>query len=382
MFVAGEAVRVQKGADGSSRTGITDLPLHGGTVPRWLFNRMTKLASAISDVMVMEVGTEEYLMRLADPFWFQALTCVLGFDWHSSGTTTVTCGAIRKSLERRKDVVMVGGKGRMALRTPEQIAEVADLNDLSEDLEARLVYVSRMCAKVDNAAIQDGHSLYHHALAFDDRGNWTVIQQGMSDQSGYARRYQWNSGSLSRFMEEPHTAILGLRSDGALDMTSRESENSRKAAVDMVNDGIDHLRRDIVVVGKDQTTIDDWNGAPVKKLHMPRTVNWDALRKAYEFQPRDYEELLAIRGIGPSAVRALALTGELVYGCSPSWRDPVKFSFAVGGKDGVPFPVDCRAMDEAIHFLEQGVDQARVKKREKLDALMRLRALVPLDLDR
>jgi len=375
------AVVMRTGASGSARTGITDLPLHNGTAPRWLFHRMTKFAAAISDLVIEEVGTEEYLRRLADPFWFQALSCVLGFDWHSSGTTTVTCGALRKALEGRKDVVMVGGKGKMSLRTPDQIADLADLNDLSEDHQAALVYASRMCAKVDSAAVQDGHRLYHHALAFDDRGNWTVIQQGMSDRTGYARRYQWSSATAGHFVEEPHTAILGSRVDETLDMTAEESLDSRKVAVDLVNDGIEHLRRDIAVVAKGQTTLDEWAGAKVKKLHMPPTVNWAALRKAYEFQPRDYEELLAIRGVGPSAVRALALTGELVYGSSPSWRDPVKFSFAVGGKDGVPYPVDRRAMDQAIYFLKAGVEEAKLKKREKLDAVQRLRAFVPPDVE-
>jgi hypothetical protein len=363
------------------RVGITDLPLHNGSAPRWLFHRMVKLAGAITDVMVLECGSEEYLRRLADPFWFQAFSCVLGFDWHSSGTTTVTCGALKKALEGRKDLTVVGGKGKVSLRTPDEIAEVADLNNISEDDQARLLYVSRMCAKVDSAAIQDGHKLYHHALMFDDRTNWTVIQQGMSDQTGYARRYQWNSGHVSQFVEEPHTAILGNRAESALDMTADVSSDSRKVAVDLVNDGIEHLQKDILLVNRGQTTIDEWCGLKPLKLHMPRTVNWRALRNAYEFQPSNYEELLAIRGVGPSAVRALALTGELVYGSSPSWKDPVKFSFAVGGKDGVPFPVDRRAMDRTIQFLKEGVEEAKIKKREKLEAVQRLRSLVPADIE-
>lgn len=361
------------------RTGISDLPLHTGSAPRWLFNRMVKLARSISDVILLELGSEEYLRRLADPFWFQAFSCVLGFDWHSSGTTTVTCGALKKALEGRKDLVLVGGKGKVSLRTPEEIAFHADLNDLSEEQQDRLVYASRMCAKVDNAAIQDGHRLYHHALVFDDQGNWTVIQQGMSDRAGYARRYQWSSQYLRGFIEEPHTGILGNRVEGTLDMTSALSEESRKVAVDLVNDGVGRLEKDILRVTKGQTTIDEWCGLKPWRLDMPRTVNWKALRMAYEFQPSNYEDMLAIRGVGPSAVRALALTGELIYGAVPSWNDPVKFSFAVGGKDGVPFPVDRRAMDQTISYLRQGVEEAKVKKREKLEAVQRLRAMVPED---
>lgn len=370
---------IHRGA--SARTGITDLQLRNGTAPRWLFNRMAKLATSISDVMIDGLGTDGFLQLLADPYWFQLLSAVLGFDPKSSGTTTVTCGALRKALEGRKDVALVGGKGRISLRTPEQIAEAADLNDLSEDLEARLVYVSRMCAKVDNAAVQDGYRLYHHALLFDAEGNWTVIQQGMADGGGLARRYQWNSRTAGRFIEDPHTAILGVRAADALDMTAMESGESRKVAVDLVNDGVEHIRNEVVVLAKGQTTIDEWAGGTVRKLHMPRTVNWAGLRRAYERQPRDYEELLAIRGVGASAVRALALSGELLYDCSPSWNDPVRFSFAVGGEGGVPLPA-CRSMDEAVDLMEQGIQATRMRKRERTEAVQRLRSLLPPDAGR
>ncbi len=363
------------------RTGITDLPLHGGETPRWLFNKMVKLAGAISEVMILEYGTEEYLKRLADPFWFQAFSSVLGFDWHSSGTTTVTCGALKKALENSKELSVAGGKGKVSLRTPDDISSWFERNNASESIEERLIYASRMSAKVDNAAIQDGHQLYHHTILFDPQGNWTVIQQGLSDQLGYARRYQWNSSEFHKFVEEPHTGILGNKVPAALDMTARESDSSRSLCVDIVNDGIEHFQKDILVVEKQQTTIDEWCGLKPLKLSMPRTINWRALRGAYEFQPQSYEELLAIRGVGPSAVRALALTGELVYGTSPSWRDPVKVSFAVGGKDGVPFPVDRKAMDQAIHVLREGVEEAKVMKREKLEAIKRLRSMVPEDVE-
>jgi uncharacterized protein len=363
------------------RTGISDLPLHYGQTPRWLFNRMTKIAGAISEVMLVECGSEEYLRRLADPFWFQAFTCVLGFDWHSSGTTTVTCGALKKALQGRKDLTVVGGKGRVSLKTPEEIAYQADLNDLPEELQEKLVYISRMCAKVDNAAIQDGHKLYHHALVFDGVGNWTVIQQGMSEARGYARRYQWNSGSIRNFVEEPHTGILGNRMETALDMTADISDGARKLGVDIVNDGVGHIKREVLLVAKGQTTIEEWCGERPLRMAMPRTVNWRALKAAYEFHPQNYEELLAVRGVGPSAVRALALLGELIYGEEPSWRDPVKYSFDVGGTDGVPFPVDRRAMDRSIQYMVQGVEEAKIKTREKKEALQRLRSLVPDDIE-
>ena len=251
---------------------------------------MTKLAGAISDVMLLELGSEEYLKRLADPFWFQAFSCVLGFDWHSSGTTTVTCGALKKAMDGRKDLIVVGGKGKVSLHTPDEIRSHAEMNDMSEDSEAQLVYVSRMCAKVDNAAIQDGHKLYHHAMIFDQNGHWTVIQQGMCDLTGYARRYQWSSAGLRSFVEEPHTAILGPKMPEALDMTANMSLTSRKVCVDLVNDGIRRVEHDVLLVQKGQTTIDEWCGEHPLKLSMPRTINWRALRGAYDVQPENYEE--------------------------------------------------------------------------------------------
>lgn len=361
--------------NGEFGRSITDLQLHNGTVPRWLFNRMVKLAGPISSAAIDGLGTERFLRLLADPFWFQALSASLGFDPCSSGTTTVTCGALRNALRDRKDIAVVGGKGRLSLRTPEQIAEMADLNDLSEDMEARLVYASRMCAKVDNAAVQDGYRLYHHALMFDDLGNWTVVQQGMLENGRLARRYQWSSGTAGKFVEEPHTAILGAEAAGALDMTASASGDSRKVAVDLVNDGIEHVRSEVVVLTKGQTTIDEWAGGSVKKLYMPRTVNWAGLQKAYEHQPRDYEELLAVRGVGASAVRALALSGELLYDCSPSWKDPVKYSFAVGGSRA-PMPTD-RSLDGAAELIEEGIWTARLRKREKVETIQRLRSMLP-----
>ena len=340
---------------------------------------MVKLASAISDAVILERGTDELLRRLSDPFWFQAFSCVLGFDWHSSGTTTVTCGALKEALSGRDDLAVAGGKGRRSRDAPLDIESWCERHGSSGAEGSRLAYASRMSAKVDSAALQDGHDLYHHAFIFDARGNWAVVQQGMNEATGYARRYHWYSGRLARFVEEPHSAILGSRVDAVLDMTSAASERSRKVSVDLVNDGVERLRRQVANVPKGQSTLSEWAGEKVIRLSMPRSINWDALRQAYEFRPADYESLLSTKGIGPATVRALALIGELVYGAEPSWRDPVKFSFAVGGKDGVPYPVDRRAMDESIHLLAGGVEEAKVERREKLDAIQRLRRFVPAD---
>lgn len=364
------------------RTGTADLPLHGGSAPRWLFTRMVSLGSAICGVMIHEYGTEGLLRRLSDPYWFQALSCVLGFDWHSSGTTTVSCGALKEALRGREDIAIAGGKGRTSRKTMSEIALWCEERGMSADLENRLLHSSRMSAKVDNAAVQDGHALYHHSFIFDERGSWITIQQGMGKVTGYARRYHWYSGSMGSFVNEPHSAILGSRMKEALDMTSRRSLEARKASVDLVRDGVGHLKRELVVTEGGQTTLYEWSGQREIRLSMPRSINWEVMERAYEFQPSDYEELLSLRGVGPSTVRALALIGELVYGADPCWRDPVKYSFAVGGKDGVPFPVDRKAMDESTQLLLQGVEESSLGRRDKLQAIDRLRRFVPEDLRR
>lgn len=361
------------------RTGFADLPLHGGNAPRWLFTRMVKLAVAISDVIVIEYGTEEFLRRLSDPFWFQAFSCVLGFDWHSSGTTTVTCGALRQALNDSDILGVAGGKGKASRGAPADIESWSSEHIPSTDVQDRLVYASKMSAKVDSAALQDGHKLYHHSFVFDSKGNWTVIQQGMNDETGFARRYHWHSKEVHSFVEEPHAAILGTKVPGVLDMTSRKSEKSRAVSVDLVNDGVDRLQRQVTTAAGGQSTLSEWNGEKVVRLSMPRSINWNGLRTVYEFHPIDYEQLISLRGVGSSTVRALALIGELIYGIEPSWRDPVKFSFTVGGKDGVPYPVDRKAMDKSIQVLKEGVEEAKLGKSDKLEAVQRLRRFVPKD---
>lgn len=363
------------------RVGAADLPLHGGNAPRWLFVRMVDLASAISDVIILEYGTEGYIRRLSDPFWFQAFSCVLGFDWHSSGTTTVTCGALKEALKDSMDIAVVGGKGKASRTTIRGIETWSNSKGISVDLEKRMIRSSKMSAKVDSAAVQDGHQLYHHSFIFDENGNWATIQQGMSDLTGYARRYHWFSGDLMDFVEEPHSAILGSTEDNVLDMTSRISRDSRKISVDLINDGPEHLKRDVVSIEKGQTTLYQWSGQREVRLNMPRGINWNAMRKAYEFSPTNYEEMLEVPGVGPSTVRALALIGELVYGKEPSWKDPVKFSFAVGGKDGVPFPVDREAMDRSTEILKEGIESAKIGSKDRFMAVKRLREFVPPDIE-
>jgi hypothetical protein len=371
------------------KTGIANLPLHGGKAPKWLFDRMVKLAEGIIELTVHEHGKDEFLRRVSNPFWFQALSCTLGFDWHSSGTTTVTCGAIKEAVKPLElGLAVAGGKGRVSRRTPMEIEELSKSFNFSDYRRDELIYSSRMSAKIDNTAIQDQHQLYHHNFLFTEEGKWAVIQQGLDINNRYARRYHWLSENVDDFVVEPHDAILSdLHLDSVLDMTSKNSENAKKISVDLVNDNPRKIHNLVASPRPSfQKSIDEWiknndtGENNIKVLTMPTKINWNRLRDAYEVQPKNFEELISIKGIGPSTVRALALISELVYGEAPCWKDPVKFSFTVGGKDGVPYPVDRKTMDKSIEILKQGVTESKIGNQEKLKALKRLRKFVPSDI--
>ncbi len=364
------------------KTGVAELPLHSGHAPSWLIERMRKLADAIVTVIVESYDAGEFLRRISDPFWFQSFGCVLGFDWHSSGLTTVVTGVLRESLNFEKHGIMVaGGKGSKSKRTPEELKTVLVSHGFDEGKVENLIRASRLSAKVDNALIQDGYNLYHHAIFVDEKGRWAVVQQGMNVSDGYARRYHWLGESVKSFVVEPHSSIL---SDGvssiALNMTSRKCEDARKISVDLVCESPSKLIRIFNTLNK-QESLTKWLGEETSTtimekvpayLRMPKRVNWDLLRKAYEFKPRNYEEFIEIRGVGPSTVRALALIATLIFGAEVDWKDPVKYSFAVGGKDGVPYPVSRRTMDEATKFLREMIEAAELEKEAKVEAFKRL----------
>ena len=360
------------------RTGSANLPLHGGKAPRWLFKRMIGMSGAIAGIMVEEYGTEGLLERLADPYWFQSLACAIGFDWHSSGTTTVTMGAMKEALGRDEmGVRIAGGKGKASLKRPEEVKRFGREMDYSEEMVEDVTRASRLAAKVDSAAIQDGYNLYHHTIAFDEEGNWAVIQQGLMESNGYARRYHWLGRDTGMFSEEPGTRIAGHEEESVLNLTAGESGGARRVSMDLVNDGVGHLQRDIKMLSR-QRTLDNFMEKrinPPPHLEMPVTVNWSAVKEAYEFQPENYDELISTRGIGAATIRALALVSELIYGERASWKDPVKYSFAVGGKDGVPYPVDKRAMDDSIEILEDALNRAKIDDKERLKAIKRLKSL-------
>ncbi|MEM4245009.1 MAG: DUF763 domain-containing protein [Candidatus Nanoarchaeia archaeon] len=346
------------------KTGITNLPLHYGTCPRWLFSRMTALGGAISEAIVYEYGQDELIKRISDPFFFQALSCVLGFDWHSSGTTTTTLGALKVALtDKELGVKVCGGKGNVSRKTPSEIEFNSEKLSLSSQKSSALIYASRMSAKVDNALIQDGYDLYAHFFIFSEDGKYAVIQQGMNSKIRYARRYHWLSG-FDSFVEEPHNAICCDKKSGeVLDLTSKESNETRNISVDLVKDNPKHLEKDFDEVL--HMTPNHY------KLNLTRK-SLAYLKKAYEFQPKNYEELVSIHGVGPSSIRALALISEIIYGTKLSWSDPAKFSFAHGGKDGVPYPVNRKVIDSNVEFLKEAVKNAKVGDKDRLNAIRRL----------
>ncbi|MEM4247364.1 MAG: DUF763 domain-containing protein [Candidatus Woesearchaeota archaeon] len=363
------------------QTGLVSLPLHGGKCPRWLFPRMIKLSKEIATLIINEYGTAEFLQRISDPFFFQSLSCVIGFDWHSSGVTTTTCGALKEALSAEEHgIIVCGGKGRMSRKVPDEIIAGAYKFNLQTRITNNLVRASKMSAKVDTALVQDGYQLYHHTFFIDEKGNWAVVQQGMNDGNGYARRYHWLSDNVHSFVEEPHSAICcDARTENTLNMTAKEAFQARKASIDAVKDGI-LLRR--------QSTLSEFFGK-TRKIAMPSrhalhfedlsAQSQNALRRAYDLQPKNYEELVALQGIGPKTIRALALVSELVYGAPASWKDPAKYSFAHGGKDGWPYRINQQQYDKTIEILKGAIADARLGEKEKAGAIRRLSAFIRTD---
>ena len=357
-----------------SRTGIAHLPLHHGRAPRWLFERMVRLSREITIAIVTDFNAEEMLRRLSDPFWFQALGCILGWDWHSSGVTTVVCGALKEGIrgvEHELGLYVAGGKGNTSRRTP---AEVTRFGDACGIDAVPLVYASRMAAKVDNAALQDGYQLYHHTFLFTAAGKWAVVQQGMNDRNRYARRYHWLGGEVKDFVCEPHSAICTEAWGEALNMVASESEQARQVVTQLAAGHKPEVLLDELTRLK---TLD----LPSRHYLSMDDINPDRLQKifvhTYERRPECFESLLGMQGVGPKTIRALSLLSELVYGVAPSVRDPARYSFAHGGKDGHPYPVDRETYDKSIDVLSRAVKKAKLGLRGELEALSRLHRMFP-----
>jgi uncharacterized protein len=352
----------------SRRTGYAELPLHGGRAPRWLFTRMVRLSREILRHMAAEYGPQEILRRLSDPYWFQALGCILGFDWHSSGVTTTTCGALKegvKGLEGEIGLYVAGGKGKVSLRTPGEIEDHCVLLGCNP---LPLVYASRMSAKVDSAALQDGFEIYHHSFFFTADGEWTVVQQGLNAATGTARRYHWLSAGLKSFVEEPHAAVVCDQRGKVLNLVAAESAAVREHSVELAaipgRETIQVVQRlpELVMPRRHQIVMADINPQHLYKI----------LLQTYDNPPKNFEELLGMKGVGPAALRALALTAEIIYGTPASTRDPARFSFAHGGKDRIPYPVDRTTYETTIQVLEKTLRRVDMDRSEKIEALRRL----------
>ncbi|MEM0202570.1 MAG: DUF763 domain-containing protein [Archaeoglobaceae archaeon] len=325
------------------------LPLHDGKAPYWLLSRMKKLANQIVKVIVIEYGELEFLKRISDPIFFQSFSNVLGFDWNSSGATTVLTGVLKSVLNTPEfEIRVAGGKGVNALKTPEEIRKLAE--EVGANAE-EIVEFSRLSAKVDNCALIDGYSLYHHAVFFTEK-HFTVVQQGMNVEAKMARRYHWQVFEQVPEAEEIHRGIISQRVEReVINMVSRKSKNSRKLAVDLINDG--SFRRDY-----EKLLSISRRG---KAFYVPKKIDWKAVERAYNLQISSFEDLLLMRGIGRETIRALALISDLIYNVEYDKQDPAKYCFALGGKDGVPFPVRKEVYDEVIEFMREVLNQTQLR---------------------
>jgi uncharacterized protein len=348
-----------------NNTRYADLPLHYGKVPPWLAQRMSALGGAIIESIVLQYGKSAVLTRLSDSFWFQAFGCVLGMDWHSSGITTSVMGALKKAVNpkfKELGIYICGGKGRYSRQTPSELLSLADRTGLNGN---ELVRSSRLSAKVDNTAIQDGFQIYLHSFIVTDNGEWAVVQQGMNDGTGMARRYHWNSAQLKSFVEEPHTFIYGQNQGVILNLTDVQSSNAKVSMLDIVKEDPNKMMMEIqrlVMPSHHDVRSEDVN---LKRLG---TV----LALAHEKELRDFESLLLLEGVGPRTVQSLALVSEIIHGAPTRFNDPARFSFAHGGKDGHPFPVPTKVYDETIDILRDSVEKAKIGKTDKEKAIKNL----------
>src|SRR5512133_3177391 len=373
MSVASRAAPGARGAAGA-RTGSADLPLHGGRVPPWLFERMARLGRVLAEAIVLEYGRQELLRRLSHPFWFQSLGALMGMDWHSSGITTSVVGALQRGLaplEGELGLKVCGGRGRHSRRTPDELAAFGDRTGVDG---AALARASRLVAKVDGAAVQDGYALYLHAFFVAADGRWAVVQQGMDPGARRARRYHWLSEGLGSFVDAPHAAIEGRPGGAIVNLTDRRAEAARAAQLALVAAGPDRAvaavrsaigrAAHLSMPARHAVTPSD---VVVRRLH-------GTLAAAAERGPADFADLLLTPGLGARTVLSLAMAAEVIHGAPCRFSDPARFSLAHGGKDGHPFPVPVRVYDRTLQVLRQAVDRARLGQDDRLTAIRQLDA--------
>ena len=351
------------------RSGVADLPLHGGRVPQWLAERMAKMGTAITETIVQNYGSSAFLSRLSDPFWFQAFGSAMGMDWHSSGITTSVMGALKRGLASRADelgIYICGGRGRFSRNTPLELRTLAERRGF--DGEA-LVRTSRLTARVDNNAIADGFQIYLHNFVVTSKGEWAVVQQGLNDHNGMARRYHWHSASVKDFVAEPHTGIVGENQGVILNLVDAEAKAAQAALLEIAHQ-------------PPESTLGAARHLRMPRHHDVRSQNVDlkrlgaVLAVAYKRDLHDFAELLLLQNLGPRTLQSLALVAEVVHGTPTRFSDPARFSFAHGGKDRHPFPVPLKTYDESIDFLRSSLDAARIGDKDKMDGFRRLEGFV------
>ena len=334
------------------RSGIADLPLHGGRVPQWLAQRMTTLGVAITEAIVFDYGTAPFLSRLSDPFWFQALGAVMGMDWHSSGVTTSVMGALKRGLASRADelgLYVCGGRGKFSRNTPNELRAIACRRGFDADA---LVRTSRLTARVDNNAIADGFQIYLHSFVVAANGEWVVVQQGLNDRTGMARRYHWHSPAVKDFVAEPHTAIVGDYQGTVMNLVDAHAKPAQRAMLQIASENPERTlseARHLKMPAHHEVHAQD---VDLKRLGAVLAV-------AYDRGLHDFAELLLLEKLGPRTLQSLALVAEVIHGAPTRFDDPARFSFAHGGKDGHPFPVPLKTYDESITFLRNAIDRAR-----------------------
>lgn len=391
------------------RSGYADLPLHTGTVPKWLADRMMRLGTLIIEALVLKYGKKEVLIRLSDPLWFQSLGAVLGMDWHSSGITTSVMYALKRGLNRRAKelgIVVCGGRGKYSRRTPEELQILADMTGMDGN---KLINCSKLAAKVDGTALQDGFQLYQHNFILSDQGDWTVVQQGMNVSEKKARRYHWSSEKLRSFVENPHTGVTGENQGLILNLTDINASSTRSKILSLTQENPDRIIREVKKMGGSESLqpelFDDaeknknppsnqnnlsneWQKTQIlikndRNLVMPshheiRAEDVDlkrlgaVLATAYESENTDFEGLLLTPGLGPRTLQSLTLVSEVIYGTPSRFTDPARFSFAHGGKDGHPFPVTTKIYDESIRILGESIEESKMGYSEKSECLYRL----------
>lgn len=369
--------------------GIATFGLDEGRCPKWLFDRMVKLGREMTEIIVTEYGPDEFIRRIGNPVWFQTLGTVLAFDWNASGLTTILTASLKESLRGKENelgLYICGGKGKTSLKTPNQIRDYSWRIGLNQKESDALTYNSRMSAKVDSSLVQDSFQIYHHSFLFSKNGAWTVVQQGMNTKEGNARRYHWHSGQVNDLICEPHSGISSKLQVPTLDLTSKASNKNRGISWELTQNNYNGLMKDIKILrrhasslsqmakikqGKQQLTLlnlenREFKSHPVVTEDFSKSKYLDKiLAKVCDRRPENYENLLAMQGVGPKTMRALSLVSEVIYGAEPSYTDPARYSFAHGGKDATPYPVDRKTYDQSIDFFKKIIPKLKTSQSEK-----------------